>query len=196
MVPFLGDVMLIEDLIGKSSPIGTREAQILESNCSQFLQSSGRLPVFRLLPTTYNDFHKVKVRFQKKQTQMNEVFNKAFSEYYNLRQRAIFAYGQCPQICEGMEPFYVFPINGFKFLYSREVKNSNNDYQQVLETLFEQFQDNDAALEIATDLLKYTYVRENLYEAIISDSEIIFYGVPFYYAIRVNSVSNYTKIFQ
>ncbi len=176
--------MLIEDLLGKASSLGTREIQKIRTECSQFLQQSGQLPVYKPLPTTYNDFHKVKVRFHKKQTAVVEAFNKAFTDYYNMRQRAIFAYGQCPSLSEGTEPFYVFPINGFKFLYSKEVKNSSADYQHVIDTLFEQFEDNTRAIEIVRDLLKYTYLRENLYEGIMSDSEIIFYGVPFYYAVR------------
>lgn len=189
--------MFIEDLIGKISPIGTREAQIIGTECSQFIADSHNQPVFRLLPTSYNDFHKVKVRFQKRQSRVNEVFNKAFNDYHNLRQRAIFAYGKCPNITEHTtEPFYVFPINGYKFLYCHEVANSNEDYKQVLETLFEQFHNNDTALEVATDVLKYTYVRDNLLEGITSGSEVIFYGIPFYYAVRVKSVQNYNKIFQ
>lgn len=188
--------MLIEDLVGKSSAIGGRERSVLETECSTFIKLSAGLPVYRPLPTSYNDFQKVKVRFQRKHDVVAEAFNKAFDHYHNFRQRTIFAYGQMP-VCEGnVEPFYVFPINGFKFLYSKEVKNSNADYQQVLNTLFERFEDSGKAVEIVTDILKYTYVRENLVEGIVSDSEVLFYGIPFYYAIRVSSCPEYGRLIE
>lgn len=188
--------MLVEDLLGKSHSIGTRDVQTLRSECSTFIRESGGLPLYRNLPVTYADFQKVKVRQQKRKDVVTEVFDKAFgSSFYNLRQRAIFAYPEMPvQDDLTTEPFYVLPINNFKFLYSKEVNNSSTNYQEVINALVEQFIDNNEAVEIVTDLLRYTYVKYNLLEGITSNSEIILYGIPYFYAVRVSAVSAYNKL--
>lgn len=188
--------MLVQELLGEPSGVGSRELTTLKAKCSQFLRESAMLPLYRLLPKTYGDFHRVKVRQKSGDDKISEVFNRAFgTQFHNLRQRAIFASGTEPVVTETAEPFYVFPIDGYKFLYSKEVTNSNSDYKQVIDSLFEQFEDNNKVIEIVTDVLKYTYVRENLAEGIVSDSEIILYGIPYYYAVRAATVPAYGKLF-
>lgn len=187
--------MLVQELLGDTEGFGTREISTLKSKCTQYLHESAGLPLYKLLPNAYNDFHRVKVRQKRADDQVSEAFNRAFgAQFHNLRQRAIFTTGTEPVVTEDTEPFYVFPINGYKYLYSKEVTNSNNDYQQVIDSLFEQFEDNNKAIEIVTDVLKYTYVRDNLVEGIVSDSEVIFYGIPYYYAVRVAAVPPYGKL--
>ncbi len=189
--------MLIQDLLDSSDGgFATRELNALEIKCKQFLRESASLPLYKLLPKSYNDFHRVKVRQHKHKDNVTEVFDKAFgNQFTNLRQRAIFASGCKPQQTNEHDAFYVFPVDGYKFLYSKEIKNSSHDYRQVVDTLFEQFEDNNKVVEIVTDLLKYTYIRENLVEGIVSESEIILYGIPFYYAVRVEKVAPYGKLF-
>lgn len=187
--------MIIEDLIGSSVGIGVREVQTIKAECSQFLKESAGLPLLKALPTTYFNFHKVKVRLQKRRDSVTDVFERAFGEtFVNLRQRAIFTYPSSPELTEQTELFYVFPINGYKFLYSKEVTNSSNDYRRVVDTLFEQFEDQQQASDIITDLLKYTYCSTSLHEGIVSNSEIIVYGIPFYYAVRASSCQGYTPL--
>lgn len=187
--------MIIEDLIGSSVGIGVKEVQTIKADCSQFLKESAGLPLLKALPTAYFNFHKVKVRLQKRKDSVNEVFERAFgSTFVNLRQRAIFTYPAAPAITETTEPFYVFPVNGYKYLYSKEVTNSSNDYKRVVDTLFEQFEDQQQASDIVTDLLKYTYSATSLHEGIVSNSEIILYGIPFYYAVRASACQGYTSL--
>jgi hypothetical protein len=187
--------MLVQELLGETVEFGSRELTTLRTTCSHFLRESAGLPLYKLLPKTYGDFHRVKVRQKRVDDKVSEAFNRAFgSQFHNLRQRAVFASGQQPHLTETTEPFYVFPVDGYKFLYSREVQNSSSDYKQVIDSLFEQFHDDDKTIEIVTDVLKYTYVRENLAEGIMSDSEIIFYGIPCYYAVRVAAVPPYGKL--
>jgi len=89
------------------------------------------------------------------------------------------------------ESFYVFPINGFSFLYSKGLQNSSENFREVLNTLSENVH---GALEITSDLIKYTYTNNNLVEGIMSESEIIFYGIPFFYALRVADINSYAKL--
>lgn len=188
--------MLVQELLGETSGFGGREINTLRAKCSQFLRESAALPLYKLLPKAYTDFHRVKVRQKNADDKVSEAFNRAFgTQFHNLRQRAVFAYGAEPTLTETTEPFYVFPVDGYKFLYSKEVTNSSDDYQRVIDSLFEQFASDDKAIEIVTDVLKYTYVRDNLVEGIVSESEIIFYGIPCYYAVRVASVPPYGKLF-
>lgn len=188
--------MLIEDVFGKTRAVGIRETQVIQQQCSQYLEEAAGLPLLKNLPVSYANFQKVKVRLQKHKDPVNEVFDKAFGkEFLNLRQRAIFANGTTPVIKEGFEHFYVFPINGYKFLYSKSVSNSSSDYRSVIDTLIESFEDQSQATEIVTDLLKMSYSAKELTEGIESGSEVIFYGVPFYYAVRKSVVEEYSKLF-
>lgn len=189
--------MLIEHLLNKRYLVHlkSQDLKAITTHCSQFLSESKGLPLLKLLPTTYSDFHKVKVRLHKKYDIIAEAYDKAFGDRCaNIRQRAIFAYGSQLNITEHNESFYVFPIDGYHFMYSREVKNSNNDYKRVIDTLFEQFENPAKASEIVTDLLKYTYSTTHLNEGIASQSEIIVYGIPYYYAIKVSAVPNYSTL--
>lgn len=188
--------MRIEDLIGSEGDVNLHKAvKKIQEECSQFLSAAQGLYLCKQLPTPTdsNSFplQKIKVRHRRTDDRVSEAFSKAFNT--NLRQRAIFTSAN-PPLEEGSECSYVFPINGYKFLYSKEVKNSSADYQSVLDTLFERLED-DKAVQIVTDIVKYTYVRENLVEGISSNSEIIFYGIPFYYALPVYKCPAYNQLF-
>ena len=188
--------MLVEDLFARNSPV--KEYQdIIRTDCAQFLSESCGLPLHKALPNTYSDFQKVKVRFKRTENYVGSAFNKAFiNETPKLSQRAIFAYSTPPLLESDMDLFYVFPIDKYKFLYSREVTNSNSDYKQVMDIMLEAFDSMDKATEMVTDLLKYTYSNTQLYEGLMANAEVILYGIPFYYAIRVNSVPDYSHIKQ
>lgn len=187
--------MLIEDLIGSSVGLGIREVQQIRLECSQFLHEAAAMPLLKALPSTYNNCHKVKVRLQKRRDQVTDVFERAFGgDFVNLRQRAVFAYPSPPSVTEGSDLFYVFPVNGFKYLYSKEVQNSSSDYRRVIDTLVEQFDDTTRASEVVADLLKYTYSSNALREGIDAGSEIILYGIPYYYAIRTSACSDYQSL--
>lgn len=188
--------MRIEDLIGTEVDVSLRKSvKTINEECSQFLGNAKGLFLCKQLPATTTVLsgtflQKVKVRHRRQEDRVTEAFTKAFNT--NLRQRAIFASAEPPAM-EGCNTSYIFPINGFKFLYSKEVKNSSADYQHVLDTLFERLED-DKAVEIVTDIVKYTYVRENLVEGIQSNSEIIFYGIPYYYALPVEICPSYDEL--
>lgn len=187
--------MLIEDLIGQGVGVGVQEVQMIKHHCSQFLGESAGLPLFKNLPTTYNNFHKVKVRLQKRKDDVTDVFERAFgNEFSNLRQRAVLAYPSATPATKDLTPFYIFPVNGYKYLYSKEVVNSSTDYRRVIDTLFEQMDDVSSASELVSDLLKFTYTSTMLHEGVVSGSEIILYSIPFYYAVRVSACQDYPSL--
>ena len=50
-----------------------------------------------------------------------------------------------------------------------------------------EFEGNEAD-QIIADLLQYTYISDTLNEGIKSQAEIILYNIPFYYAVRANTI--------
>jgi hypothetical protein len=188
--------MRVDELISQSkAPRSALDLGALRYYCSQFINESEGIPIYKALPNQYSDVHKVKARLKRKTDKITTCFNKAFiQEAINIRQRAVFAYPTAPSLDEGMDLFYVFPIDNYKFLYSNEVTNSDRNYNQVIDTLFETFEDTDTATTIVTDLLKYTYSTSNLHEGLGASAEIIFYNIPYYYAIRVDACSDYKQL--
>ena len=187
--------MDIDDLL-KDPNSESGELWLLNTRCSQFICESGTIPLLKNLPVSYEDFHRVKVRKRKIDDEFDNVFNEAFcDEVYQLRQRAMFANGPDSfevAVDERSEPFFVFPIDGFKFMYSSEVKNSNDDYKAVFETIVERC--GDDSLDMVTDLLKFTYTHERLCEGLENGCEIIIYNIPFYYALRASTVDDYDEL--
>ena len=165
---------------------------ILEQ-CNQFLVDTRTQPLLKNLPIQYNNIHKVKVRKRNVNNEFAELFNQAFDEQFNsITQRAIFANGLSSFVEDKngtTEPFFIFPIDGYKYLYSSEVNNSSQDYKQVIDTMFEQF-GSDKGKNIVSDLLKFTYKHDNLCEGIEKGCEIVLYDVPYYFAVRSKYVSN------
>lgn len=186
--------MKVDDLITK--PQEHAELRLLYDRCSQFFEESGGSPLLKNLPETYGNFHKVKVRKRKGVDVFNDTFNEAFdAEHPGLRQRAIFANGELSFVEEGeeLEPFFIFPIDEYKFMYSLEVENSSRDYKQVFDSLFEEFGARKGN-QVICDLLAFTYRQENLAEGIEQGSELILYNIPYYYAIRTSIVDDYGEL--
>lgn len=186
--------MLIEELIGTRATVTDRQLRTIHEQCSTFLTECGTLPLYKLLPRSYADLQRVKVRLGKRRDGVSEAFNKAFTDYTNIRQRAVFAAGTPLKETKDFEPFYVFPIDGFRFAYSKEVQNSSTDYQHMFESLMAKFDDTQTAVEIVSDLVSYTYSRSRLVEGITSKCEIILYNIPYYYAVRANTHNQYAKL--
>jgi len=142
------------------------------------------------------DFQRVKVRKQKAHDDITPSFNEAFTnQTHDIRQRSVFANGQRSFVSESpSEPFYVFPIDGYQFLYSKIVEDSFDAYTQVFESLIDQFGPK-VGNKMLTDVLKFSYTDDKLAEGIASGSEIVLYNIPFYYAVRVSSIPSYHSLF-
>lgn len=164
------------------------------AECSEFINESNRLPILKNLPIQYNDFHKVKVRQRKRMDEFTHTFNEAFDEIPNLRQRSVATNGEISFIAEkeGKEPFFIFPVDGYKYKYSLEVTNSKEDYQQAFDTILEMLEDK----EVMELLLKYTYTSKNLKEGINHGAEIMFYNISHFYAIRASKYDNYSDLLE
>lgn len=182
--------MLVKDIF-HNFEIGIEPIRM---HCTRFINESCGLPMVKYLPQVYQDIQKVKVRKRKHTNEFSNAFNGAFeNELRDLRERSIFTNGSNTKcVTENSERFYVFPINGYKFLYSKEVDNSNTSYTSVLESILNQF--GESGKDVFSDLLRFSYMTEHLSEGIQSGAEIIIYGIPYYYAIRESYVDNYTEL--
>lgn len=159
---------------------------MLLSECSQFITESGGQPLYRALHNS-DDVAKVKVRL-KKSTPVNESFNLAFDEQHpNLRQRAVFTTGSLTTVArQDGRPYVVYPIDGFKFMYSTKVHNSGAVYEQILESLAGSLGEQTGCSTTA-DILKFTYTHEHLQEGIASGAEVVLFNTPYYYAVAATT---------
>ncbi len=187
--------MLINDILYSGD---FNEYEIIHESCQQFIGESAGNPMVKLLPWGTDNIKKVKIRKRKNSTTFSNSFNEAFAnEMYELRERSLFANGidflkdnnSQPKV----EPFYVFPINGYDYIYSKETTDSYEKYSTAFDTILEELGGRSAE-QIFADLLKFSYTSENLDEGLQSGAEIIMYGIPYYYAIKKSTVSNYQDI--
>lgn len=164
--------------------------------CSEFLLESHGQPLLKNLPKNRDGFSKVKVRHQKTTNTFTESFNGAFSkERPNLLQRSVLAQGAdafVPSSDPTLEPFYVFPVDGYRYMYNPVA--STKDYSETFNTLRTNL--GESASDILKELLKYDYVFDNLSEGIANGSEIIVYGIPYYFALRKSLVDDYEEFFK
>lgn len=191
--------MRIGDII---QPEETREElALIAERCTDFIGESDARPLLKNLPSDYGDFYKVKVRLRKNRKQDSpefaERFNRAFQDsVQNLRERAVFGNGAASfkesEDAE-QEPFFIFPVDGFQFMYSREVVNSSTNYKTAFDAILEQIGTGEGE-NIIEELLKFSYTSEDLAEGINSGSEIIIYNIPYFYAIRAETVDNYEDL--
>lgn len=166
--------------------------------CSDFLKESNGNPLIKILPKQGPDQRKVKVRKRKSDSLFDTFFNSVFIEHPDLRQRCVFTSGTKALSSynenQDMDIFYIFPINGYNFLYSPAVMDSYIQYNEILEK-FINVMDQEHAIETFSEVLKYEYTSTNLAHGIELGCEIILYGIPYYYAIRKSSVISYSTLF-
>ena len=165
----------------------------LAYECSEFLMESDGKPLLKNLPKKSNGFIRVKVRQKRNSNLFIENFNSAFAdERSRLLQRSMFAQGESgfePSTDDELEPFYVFPVDGYKYMYNPYA--STDDYRETFTKLLTSV--GSEAQDMFQKMLKYDYVFDNLPEGIAGGSQIIFYGIPYYFALRKSIIDDYAK---
>jgi hypothetical protein len=167
----------------------------LQAECSDFLRESNGALLLKSLPKTYDGFRKVKVRKKNLNEVFVEAFNKSFTNHNNLFQRAIFANGETSFVARGevTEPFYIFPINGYQYIYNPIVTNAFQQYKSDVDYLLKKIS-RAAAIDMFAKVIKRSYVDTDLPTGINSGAEVIIYDVPYYYAIRKSLLDDFKKI--
>ena len=169
----------------------------LTYECSEFLLESEGKPLLKNLPRYRDGFIKVKVRQKRTTDAFIENFNNAFAgERSRLLQRSVVGHGEAafvPSLDPNLEPFYIFPVDGFRYMYNPSAA-STSEYKDTFNKLLTNV--GESAPEIFQKVLKYDYVFDKLAEGITGGSEIIFYGIPYYFALRKSIVDDYARFYQ
>lgn len=168
----------------------------LEKECSQFLKASNGYPLLKNLPLNNDGFRKVKVRKKKNATSdIVKIFNETFNnEQTDLLQRSIFAHGPSsfiPTTDPNFAPFYIFPIDGYKFLYAQDVAETTETYKDTLSVLIDHY--GASGIQTFKEVLKYQYSSEDLEKGLSTDTEMIIYDIPYYYAINYFLIEDYAN---
>lgn len=162
-------------------------------NCSQFLRESEGKPLYRLLNSSGDGFRRIKIRKKNRhEFELEKYFDKAFShEYKDVRLRSVIAHTSPPaQEDPSREPFYIFPTDGYKALFNRQVSDYV-EYIKELQLSIDGCGNPDQLMEM---LFSYAYVStDNIQEAMLPNSTILIYGIQDYYAVRVSLVEDYNN---
>ena len=163
----------------------------ITKECGQFLEESRRKALIKMLPTEGIGFRRVKVRKKDWDSSFISSFNNAFNDYKNLMQRCVLASSE-PEEIVGREPFYIFPVDGYQYLYSPAVESAKNHY----EGLFHKISDcvKEHSVDLFMDILQSEYVSDNIEIALEHNYEIILYDIPYYYAVRKSIVDDYKTL--
>lgn len=163
----------------------------IEKECSEFINNSNNYNLIKSFPKEYEGFRKVKVRKRNVNEIISAIFDKGLYNNKNITARSIFVTGesgyQYPPPNSNLEPFYIFPINGFKFKYNPIVSNINQQYNFILEKTLKIISP-DVAIDMFSESLHDSYYSDNLEQAIKSGAELMIYNIPYFYAIKKSVV--------
>jgi hypothetical protein len=185
--------MLINDILPSDSSHHLGEIRrVIHSECSQFITESKGVPLVKSLDSQIGLFKRVKVRQRNRNNPIGSIFEEA-TNVFAIRERSLIANGLASDIVEeDCSEYFVFPLDGYSYIYSKDIQNSAEVYSRALENLKEAV--GTGAGEIAADLVKMSYKTGNLSEALKTGCEILIYDTPAFYAVSAEAFPNYTSI--
>jgi hypothetical protein len=183
--------MLLQSLLNRPK----NELRVLKEECSQFV-SLASAPLYVQLRDSYPDIAKVKVRKKNTRTVIGEGFDKAFADFYNISQRCVYAKSSRAvfESVADKDIFYMFPIDGFRFLYNNQIEDNLKQHTETLSHL-DECMESQQAIGTITEIIKATYTSINISEGINSGAEIMIYNIPRFYAVRADKYQ-YTELIQ
>lgn len=160
---------------------------LIANHCNEFL-SETHLPLVRELKNRMEDFTKVKVRHRDADP-LTSIFNRAFSEHLFMAERAVFVNKN--RTTDNL--YFIFPVNGYRVLYSKEVMNSRTEYNSMFMSLKDEL-GKERTESVIVDLLKMSYTNKNVSEGIGLGCEIIIHNIPFFYGVRTTLFKSYDEL--
>lgn len=154
---------------------------LLKTACSDFLRESKGLPVFKHLTGTSDAVARVKIRH--KANPINQYFGESVLRESN-GGKTIIDSKSSPYL--GERNFWMFPTNGYKYLYGPNI----HDYKASIRHILEHTSDQHLIREMVQDM----HVGTNLVEGIASGAEILWYGISSYYAVDCSSYMDYNEL--
>lgn len=186
--------MLMQDLTDRRKTKVPEHFAAISSECSQYLAESDGLPLMKVLSSSYAIHQKIKVRYRHDNI---KILDEAFKQQCkNISQRAVFTYTASPDhIAETDEPYYVFPTNGYRYVYDAGQFGTSKDYQIMVTALLERLENQTQAYDIVADLLRYNCCSTQLRNGVSAGANIIIYSVPHYFAIKQSAYPNYAGLY-
>lgn len=169
----------------------------IKGECSEFINNCGGFPMYKNLPSSREGFIRVKARHRKiPDHAFSDAFNTAFkNQTNNLLSKSIFCNSK-EALPSDHEKYYIFPINGYRILYSQNEKNSSATYQKALMEILDIVAEKQA-ISLLTTILSDDYTDDKLENALSQDREIIIYNIPYFFAIKCSlfpNISDYKNI--
>jgi len=162
---------------------GSSLLRSIKLDCQEFLEDSQDKPLIKWCSSAWPDVHRIKVRKRKHVDLFTEQFNSAFADVYpSILNRSVIINEFKNN--DDDDQFYIFPIDGFKFMYCSEINNSKVQLSPVLDEIMAGMDDEGSG--VIQDMLHVTYQEDNITEAIVDNVEIIIYNIPVFYAVRSN----------
>lgn len=156
----------------------------IESECSEYLKIN--IPIYKLLPSG-DVFKKVKVRNRSThEYSVEHYMDMAFeTTHYNISLRSVVGSLTKPTDVErGMSIYNIYPMDGFKILYNP----MGSSYEDIVKPLSHE------DVPITEDIFRMTFVDGTLHEAMSSGSDVIIYGIKYFYAIESGLISEMETI--
>lgn len=173
----------------------SRILQKIKTECDNFISDSRGNYAQKTLYFDGRFVKKVKVRKKKTKDNFSQLFDEAFEdEYKEIHGRSIFCNGPHSSKDSNKEEFYVFPINGYKFLYNPDI-DYYREYSKIYDNLQTTMDTNNAKITFK-DMIEYSYKEseQKLHDALFSGNEIIFYNIPYYYAVKKSKHPDYAEL--
>lgn len=176
--------MFVSDLL-TNHPISPRTLYMIRTKCSSFISESNSLPIFKRLDFTYGTSSKVKVRHSQTFA-TNRVLDDAFSS--SIENTIVPVTTQALDfVTPSDEWYYVFPTNGYKFLYSEYIP----DYRYLIATM----ESKNVDRSVMVEAIRETYTNnEQLSQGIGSSVEIMLYGLQSFYVVSCSAYPIYTEL--
>lgn len=176
--------MFVSDLL-TNHPISPGTLYMIRTKCSSFISESNSLPIFKRLDFTYGTSAKVKVRHSQTFA-TNKVLDEAFGS--SIENTIVPVITQAlDHVTSSDEWYYVFPTNGYKYLYSKYIP----DYRYQIATMEAKGVDRSLMVESVRE--SYTH-KEQLAEGIGSCVEILLYGLQSFYVVSCSQYPSYSSL--
>lgn len=147
------------------------------SSCTDFLKQSNGQPLIKELQNV-RSFRKLKARHRNKS--FSSLLNDAFNS--SIGTRCITTASTVDELTD--HHYYVFPINGFKFLYD-PTGTPVTSYQSLTKTV---------QTELVEELMRLNIEGSDLTQALSIGTEVVLYDIPYCYAVNVKTVSDYNNL--
>jgi hypothetical protein len=147
----------------------------LATECATFFQQAGTLPLVKNVAPR-DAFRKIKIR-HKQISSEKAAINTAFDQ--SIVQRSLIACGidsyQLPprEMILSQRMHYVFPLDGFKFIYNPHIRNEKDIG----------IQGNINDTELAEDVVRFSFADSDLAFGIECGAQVMIYDIPAYYAV-------------